>query len=432
MGEMTVRLTLLTIGARGDVQPLVALGQGLRRAGYDVRIATFESFRPLVERAGLVLAPLAGVAQEVTETKEAKDMLDSGENIFKHVRAIRAISRKLIQTPGYWESFENACQDAQAIIYNYTAPQGFHLAEKFKIPGIQVASTPAIVPTGAFPHPFWMGNPKLGPAFNRLTHAACEQFMWQPFRTMINKWRREHLHLPPSPFPGPYAAMRRSPVLYSFPESVIPRPRDWNERVELTGFWYLEPSDWQPDRRLIDFIAGGPAPVYVGFGSVGVRDEKGTLRLAQEALRMCGQRAVVGVRASLRSSLEASNDFLPIDDVPFDWLFTRVAAVIHHGGAGTTAAAMRAGIPNVVFPHFSDQPFWGRRVAALGVGPEPIPGKELTAGRLAAAIKTALTDSAMRQRAARLGEKIRMENGVQRAVEAITRFLGNPSLTHRL
>jgi hypothetical protein len=159
----------------------------------------------------------------------------------QQVRAIRAISRKLTQTEGYWESYNQACADAEAIVYNYTAPQGFHLAERFKIPGILVASTPAVAPTGAFPHPFWPGDPKLGSSFNRMTHFVCEQFMWQPFRTMINEWRQEHLQLPPVSLRGPYPLMRRSLVLYSCSPAVIPRVPDWDDRVELTGSWYVEP-----------------------------------------------------------------------------------------------------------------------------------------------------------------------------------------------
>ncbi len=427
-----MRFTLLTIGSRGDVQPLVALGQGLRRAGHVVQVATFESFRPLVEQAGLVLAPLVGNAKTLTESEDADALVESGQNIAQHVRAIRAISLKLTQTEGYWESYFQACRGAEAIIYNYTAPQGYHLAERFKIPGILVAPTPAVAPTGDFPHPFWPGEPKLGAIFNRMTHSVCEQFMWQPFRTIINQWRQEHLGLPPVSMRGPYSLMRRSLVLYGCSPSVIPRASDWGEQVQLTGFWYGDPVEWEPDRRLTNFLAAGSRPVYIGFGSVGVGDEETSIQLAREALRLSGQRGIVGVHSSRLGSLEATDDFLPVDDVPYDWLFPRMACVVHHGGAGTTAAAFRDGVPNVVFPHFSDQPFWGRRIAELGVGPMPIPSKELTASRLAAAITETLNNPAIRQNAARLGEKIRPEDGVRKAVDVITWYLGRSQLTSEL
>jgi UDP:flavonoid glycosyltransferase YjiC (YdhE family) len=403
---------------------LVALGQGLRRAGHKVTLATFENFRPLVEQAGLVLAPLVGSSNTLTQSEDADALVKSGQNIMQHVRVIRSISRKLTQTKGYWESLSEACRGTEAIIYNYTAPQGYHLAERFKVPGILVAPTPAVSPTGDFPHPFWPGEPRRGPAFNRITHSVCEQFMWQPFRGMINQWRREHLDLPPVPLRGPFSAMRQSLVLYACSPNVIQRASDWGERVQLTGFWYVDPVRWEPDRRLTDFLASGPRPVYIGFGSVGVGDDQASIQLARQALRISGQRGIVGVRGSGLKSLEATNDFLPVGDVPYDWLFPKMACVVHHGGAGTTAAAFRDGVPNVVFPHFSDQPYWGRRIAELGVGPAPIPGKELTASRLAAAIAETLGSRSIREKCAVLKEKIRRENGVQKAVEVITDYLG--------
>lgn len=421
-----MRLTLLTIGSRGDVQPMVALGQGLRREGHEVRIATFAGFRPLVEGAGLSLAPLSGTAQDVTESKEGQEMLDSGQNIVKQIRAIRAISRKLIQQEGYWESFQSACQNAQAVIYHYTAPQGFHLAEKLGIPSIVTAIAPAIVPTRAFPHPFWPGDPKLGGAFNRFTHTVCEQFMWQPFRSMINEWRQQHLQLPPTPLRGPYTQMRTSPVLYAFSPNVVPRAPDWDDRVRVTGSWFLEPTDWKPTGRLLDFLAMGSPPVYVGFGSAGTLDEGEALRIIREALRLSGQRGVVSVHSDQLRSQATDSCIFPIDEVSHEWLFPRMSAVVHHGGSGSTAAGLRAGVPNIVVPFFADQPFWGRRIAALGVGPQPIPRKELTAERLAAAIKSAINEPTMRQKAAALGEKIRAERGVEEASAIITRHLSTP------
>jgi UDP:flavonoid glycosyltransferase YjiC (YdhE family) len=402
---------------------MVALGQGLRRAGHEVRIATFGSFRRLVEDAGLELAPLTGTGQALTDSEEGRAMLESGENIVKHVRAIRAISRKLVQTEGFWDSLHNACQPAEAIVYHYTAPHGFHLAEKFGIPAIVTAIAPGVVPTGAFPHPFWPGEPKLGATFNRLTHGICEQFMWQPFRTIINQWRQEHLGLPPVPLRGPYPQIRRSSVIYAFSPSLVPRAPDWDERVQVTGFWFMDLPAWQPDRRLTDFLSAGLPPVYIGFGSVGTMDEEAGLGIVREALRLSGQRGIVNVRSEHLRAQASAGDFLPVDDVPHEWLFPRMRAVVHHGGSGSTGAGLRAGVPNIVVPFFSDQPFWGRRVAAVGAGPAPIPRKELTPERLAAAIKTAVGDPSIRHNAAAIGEKIRAENGVECAVEIIGRYL---------
>lgn len=402
---------------------MVALGQGLQQAGHEVRIATFESFRSLVEGAGLALAPLVGTGQALTDSEEGRAMLESGENIVKHIRAIRAISRKLVQTQGYWESLYDACHQAEAIIYHYTAPQGFHLAEKLGIPAIITAIAPSVVPTGTFPHPFWPGEPDFGATFNRATHWVCEQFMWQPFRTMVNQWRQQHLGLPPAPLRGPYPQIRRSLVVYAFSPSLVPRAPDWTQRVQVTGFWFLQLPAWQPDRRLTEFLSAGSPPVYIGFGSVGTMDEEAALRIVRQALRLSGQRGIVSVRSQHLRAQPSDSNFLPIDDVPHEWLFPRMAAVVHHGGSGSTGAGLRAGVPNIVVPFFSDQPYWGRRVAAVGAGPAPIPRKELTPERLAAAITTAVNDPSIRHQAAAIGEKIRAENGVQRAVEIIENYL---------
>ena len=307
--------------------------------------------------------------------------------------------------------------------------KGFTLPRNSGIPGIITAIAPSVAPTGAFPHVFWPGEPKLGATFNRFTHGVCEQFMWQPFRSIMNEWRRVHLKLPPVGLRGPYSQIRRSLVLYAFSPSLVPRAPDWIERVRMTGFWFTEPPAWQPDRRLVDFLSAGSPPLSIGFGSVGAIDEEASLGIIRKALRLSGQRGVVNVRAEHLRAQASTSELLAVDDVPHEWLFPRMAAVVHHGGSGSTGAGLRAGVPNIVVPYFSDQPFWGRRVATLGAGPEPIPRKDLSPERLAAAITTALTDPSIRQNAAAMGEKIRAENGVQRAVEMITRYLaaGQPA-----
>jgi UDP:flavonoid glycosyltransferase YjiC (YdhE family) len=214
--------------------------------------------------------------------------------------------------------------------------------------------------------------------------------------------------------------LRRSPVLYGFSPLVIPPPPDWGGNVHVTGYWFLEPAvSWTPPADLTTFLDGGPPPIYVGFGSMSSRRPEETTRLVLSALAQTGQRAVLLSGWGGLTKADLPDSVLMIHSVPHDWLFRRVAAVVHHGGAGTTAAGLRAGAPSVIIPFFGDQPFWGQRVVALGVGPEPIPRQQLTAESLAAAIEEAVTNVAMRRRAADLGEQIRAEDGVARAVEAI-------------
>jgi sterol 3beta-glucosyltransferase len=188
----------------------------------------------------------------------------------------------------------------------------------------------------------------------------------------------------------------------------------------VTGYWFLGASkDWQPDGTMVDFLKDGPPPVYVGFGSMSMFSGADQIGIVMEALKLAGQR---GVLADDRAgSTIASKDILYVKNVPHDWLFPRMAAVVHHGGAGTTGASLRAGKPTVICPFVGDQRFWGQRVAALGVGPSPIPQRKLTAASLANAIQRAVSDEGMRQRTAALGEILRAENGIGRAVALINR-----------
>jgi sterol 3beta-glucosyltransferase len=209
-------------------------------------------------------------------------------------------------------------------------------------------------------------------------------------------------------------------VLQAFSRHVVPRPSDWPDSAVVTGYWFLDEGvDWTPPRELADFLDAGPPPVFVGFGSMAGRDPARTARTVLAAVARSGQRAlIVSGWGGLRVDEPPPGVFVA-ESVPYDWLLPRVAAVVHHGGAGTTAAGLRAGKPTVVCPFVADQPFWGARVAALGVGPRPIPQRRLGEAELAAAILEAVGDAGMRDRAERLGAQIRAEDGVAAAVEVI-------------
>ncbi len=201
---------------------------------------------------------------------------------------------------------------------------------------------------------------------------------------------------------------------------MIPAPPDWGADKHVTGYWFLDDGeDWTPPPALIDFLEAGPAPIYIGFGSMSSRKPEETAELVIAALQLANQRAILLSGWSGLQKTDLPDTVFMIDSVPHSWLFPMVAAVVHHGGAGTTAAGLRAGVPSVVVPFFGDQPFWGGRVASLGVGPTPVPRGKLTAERLASAIQEAVTNKAMRQRAAALGAKIQTEDGLARAVEIV-------------
>jgi UDP:flavonoid glycosyltransferase YjiC (YdhE family) len=216
-------------------------------------------------------------------------------------------------------------------------------------------------------------------------------------------------------------------VLYGYSRHVLPRPDDWDDLNQVTGYWFL-PSEagWTPPADLVDFLSAGEPPVYIGFGSMGNRDPEATTRLTLEALTRSGRRGVLASGWGGMHAQDLPDTVYMLKSAPHSWLFPQMAAVVHHGGAGTTAAGLSAGIPSIIVPFFGDQPFWGGRVAMLGVGTAPIPRRRLTADKLAAAITQATADRAMQQRAAALGQRIRDEDGIGQAVALIGQRMGSP------
>ena len=412
-----MRITILTIGSRGDVQPYVALGLGLQAAGHKVCFATHAIFEDFVRSRGLDFAPLAGNLKEFFAQEEGHAIFsESGYNTIRFVRQfignfIRPIMKDLLADS--WR----ACQGAEAIISTPLAIGGYHIAEKLGVPFYNTWTTPA-TQTRAFP--IALAPPtelRLGGTYNWLTYILFQQLYWQSLRSSVNEWRHKTLNLPPMPFRVP----SKLPFFYCYSPAVLPKPPDWPDWVYVTGYWFLDrPPDWQPPADLVDFLAAGPPPVYITFGSIIDRNPEALTKLVLEALALTGQRAILDTGWGGLSNAELPDQVFQVksDSAPHDWLLPQMAAVVHHGGTGTTFAGLRAGLPSIIVPSFGETFFWGQRVADLGVGPLPIPKKHLTAKRLAAAIHTAITDKAMQARAAALGQRIQSEDGVARAVEA--------------
>jgi sterol 3beta-glucosyltransferase len=415
-----MRIAIIAPGSRGDVQPYLALGKGLKSAGHEVRFVTHQNFEALVNAHGLEFWAVEGDVQDIAESQDMRQRLEKGNFLAIMSQMAAEAQRGALRLA---EGGLVACQGMDIVLGGMGGVYiGISLAEKLDLAFLQAYLVP-FAPTQAFPSvlipnlPSWLGG-----SLNRLSHHLTRQIMWQGFRSADQLARRKVLGLPSASFWGPYHSERTRdvPILYGFSPSVVPAPSDWTDDIHITGYWFLDSAeDWTPPSALVAFLESGPPPVYIGFGSMSSREPEKTATIVLDALRGIGQRAVLlsgwgGLRAS-----DLPESVFMINSVPHAWLFPRMAAVVHHGGAGTTAAGLRGGIPSVVVPFFGDQPFWGRRVAELGVGPEPLPRKKLTIGRLAQAIQEAVTDQEMRQRAAELGQKIRAEDGVARAVEIV-------------
>jgi UDP:flavonoid glycosyltransferase YjiC (YdhE family) len=327
------------------------------------------------------------------------------------VREVRPMMRRLLYAQ--WA----AAQGADAIIYHPKALGSVHIAERLGIPAFLAFTLPGMTPTRAFPSPM-LPFADLG-AFNRLSHELFLRYANALFRTPVNRWRKEVLGLPPSRRDD-YLRGIPVPRLYGFSPIVVPKPADWDANSQVTGYWFLDDAGWVMPPSLRGFLEAGPPPVYVGFGSIPSMDPVRTTTMIVDALAVVGQRGILASGWGGLAAAPLAEHVYVLDAAPHDRLFPHVAAVVHHGGAGTTAAGLRAGRPTVICPFFGDQPFWGWRIAELGVGPAPIAFKYLTVEKLAKAIRRAVTDPEMHRRAAELGSRIREENGVGRAVELIT------------
>jgi UDP:flavonoid glycosyltransferase YjiC (YdhE family) len=412
-----VKATILAPGSRGDVQPYIALGQGLQALGHDCTIVTTLDHEALVRSYGLgVVAVPVDVAAELrrVETNRAVE----GGGVLASFRQFAEIAKRA--THELARLGLEASRDADVVVTNFsTALVADALSKALRVPVVQAFNVP-LTPTAAFPGALfpWLD---FGGAGRRLGHHLTRAALWATARTSANDACVEVLGAKRAPFfPGPHAGLLAGPVVYGLSEAFLPRPADWPPEVQLTGFWFVEePGTFTPPPELARFLDEGAPPVCIGFGSMSTENPKGVSELVLEAAAAAGVRLVLLAGWAGLEPGALSKDVLALGAVPHSWLYPRCQAVVHHGGAGTTAAAVRSGVPAVVVPFHGDQPFWASRVRALGVGPTPVRRKRLTATRLADAIRAAVTDEPMRERAAALGRLVGAEHGARRAATAI-------------
>jgi UDP:flavonoid glycosyltransferase YjiC (YdhE family) len=420
-----MRVTVFAAGSRGDIQPCVVLSRELQRAGYSVRLAAPQDFSGFVQEHGVVFHPLRGDVQQIMASETGRGFIEAGgANPINSIRAMRTMLAPVVMKMA--EDAYEACRDANALIcLAVFSPFGRSITEALGIPLIHIEPTP-VLPTKAFPAPGWPIQRDLGGLHNRLSGVLMLRVIWEWYRPFVNDFRKR-LGLPPYRAADFLETLSSRPLLAAYSPNVIPHPKDWPDHVRITGYLFLDPpEDWQPPAALKAFLEAGDPPVYVGFGSMAGRDPEQFAALVLRALAISGQRGLLLTGWGGLRAMSASDSVFVVDSAPHSWLFPRMAAVVHHGGAGTTAEGLRAGAPSVVVPFIVDQPFWGARVKALGVGPPPLPRKRLTAENLARAIEIAVTDAGIKQRAAALGEALCAEDGVGNAVAFVRRYIGAP------
>lgn len=446
--RLRLNIVIMVIGSRGDAQPFIKIGKVLKEEyGHRVRIATHPAFRDFVEKdSGLEFFSVGG------DPSELMAFMVKNPGLIPTIETVKAgdIGKRRAAMAemfdGFWRACINATDDekdshnlkmmgakdpfvADAIIANPPSFAHVHCAEALGIP-VHLMFTFPYTPTQAFPHPLAsIKRSNVDPGYtNFISYPLVEMMVWQGLGDLVNDFRVKTLCLDPvSTLWAPGATYRlHVPFTYLWSPGLVPKPSDWGSEIDVAGFVFLDlASTFKPPKELEEFLAKGEKPIYIGFGSIVVDDANRFTQMIFEAVEMAGVRALVskGWGGFGGDDLDVPDNIFLLDNTPHDWLFPKVKACVIHGGAGTTAIALKCGLPTMVVPFFGDQHFWGKMMSTSGVGPEPVPYKNLTAENLAEGIEYLLTDEAA-EAAAGIAEGIAAEgDGAENAVKAFNHQL---------
>jgi sterol 3beta-glucosyltransferase len=418
-----MRVLIASVGGRGDVAPFTGLAAAIRAAGHSVTITSNDEYESLVVGCGLEFRPLPGTHGMFDDPRWIQD-LGGPASAAKLIRLlaehVRTLNKAILAV---------ARQDAPDVLAlsGPATVAGYHVAEGLGLPGMDLLLQPGHT-TAEFPPSFVTGR-SFGRFGNRAAGMAMTTALALAMAGPAREIRRE-LGLPRR---GLREALTgepdgsRWPVCYGFSPAVVPRPADWPDRCQVTGYWWpRRPDSWSPPAELEKFLNSGPPPVFFGFGSLTPEDTSDLTDLTELAAA-AGRQAQVRlvIQAGQAGPLPASRspgDSIFIGDLPHDWLFPKMAALVHHAGGGTTAAGLRAGIPAVTVPHIADQPFWAARLATLGAGPPPIPRRQLSVPALAAAIHDAVARPSYRTQAEALSKRLASEDGAAPVISMLDRL----------
>ncbi|XP_038885378.1 sterol 3-beta-glucosyltransferase UGT80B1 [Benincasa hispida] len=418
-----LKIAILVVGTRGDVQPFLAIAKRLQEFGHYVRLATHTNFRNFVKSAGVNFYPLAGDSRDLAEyMTRNKGFIPSGPGEIsvqrKHLKVIIESTLPACTEPDLETGMPFR---AQAIIANAPAYGHTHVAEALRVP-LHIFFTMPWTPTNEFPHPLARVPQNTG---YWLSYIIVELLIWWGIRGSINEFRRKKLNLAPIAYFSTYrGSISHLPTAYMWSPSVVPKPKDWGPLVDVVGYCFLDRGfKYQPEELVVQWIQKGTTPIYVGFGSMPLAEPQRTIHIILEALKDAGQRGIIdrGL-GGLGNCTELPEDVLLIQDCPHDWLFRQCSAVVHHGGAGTTSTGLRAGCPTTIVPFFGDQFFWGETTHQKGLGPAPIPISQLNPVNLSNAINFMLQPE-VKLRATEIAKLIDSEDGVVAAVNAFHHHL---------
>lgn len=427
-----MKITILTVGSRGDIEPFVALGEGLQASGHVVSIATEIRFEKFLTERGLQFCAVPGdtyAAMNSEECQKALNKKDNTEAFFSLLTAAAAPLAKQILLQNI-----EACRGAEHIITTpWCLHTGYFIAQQLSVPmSVAAGNATVLSDTRYFSNLMLPLNPDWLPQvllemYNSFSHKVVAQQWWKSYTSIYaHAWKEATGFILPKQDPIAAFAKSNPLLLYGYSPFVLPKPADWGSNQHVTGYWTLKADEnWQPSSELKAFIESGPAPIYIGFGSMNNSLLKqGMLEnMILETVSRTKQRAVI-----LKQGLNLEHVKLPeyifaAEPVPFNYLFSKMAVLVHHGGAGTTALGLKSGVPAVYTPLIVDQKFWSRRVYETGASVKPLPWYNLTTNGLVKAIDTTVADAGIRRNAAELGKKISQENGVENAVAIFNQSL---------
>ena len=411
-----MKALIVTLGSRGDVQPYVALGKALVARGHAVTICTCRTFEGLIRDNGIEYAHMNDGFVELLESDQGRDALNNLNGIWGGIKGMIKLLKRAgpIQRETIADAWQATCSVHPDIIISHAKTYWTEeFAATLDIPVITAPLFPHLAPTADFP---FLGFPKwkLGGWYNKFTYGVVAFLQNRLGGKYVREWREaNNIEIVPE-------HIKPSAIMYGYSRHIAPVASDWPDRVVMTGFWFLDQQQaWKPPASLASFLKEGSSPVYFGFGSMADKAAERKTKIIVEALSVLGLRGVFATGWGGLAAENLPNTIYKLEAAPHDWLFPQMAAIVHHGGAGTTGAALRSGKPNIICPFFGDQYFWGEQVATEKVGSAAIPQKKLTVDKLVRALREVLNSEEIQTNAALMGAKIEAEDGTMQAVKFI-------------
>ncbi|MFN8579124.1 MAG: glycosyltransferase [Candidatus Sericytochromatia bacterium] len=417
-----MNISIITLGSRGDVQPYLALGLGLKEQGFNVKLLANENFKEFISDFNIDFHPIRGNVHELVNSEAGKDLLESGYSI-KFIKKFTNIMSEYFDN--FFDDMLEGTKGTDFIIFSplcFVAQQvAEYLGVKSMTANLQPFNRTNELPSFMFPETF-----SFIPKYNLMTHLVFEQAVWQSVRHTVNKNIVKKLNRPKIGFWGRRNELEKLkfPMIYGFSKYIIKRPNDWNKNHKITGYWFLDTQkNFKPEKELLKFLDTDKKIIYAGFGSMVNRNPEETSNMIIKSIKGLNVKLIIMTGWGGLSISDNYEDIHVVNQIPHDWIFPKINAVIHHCGAGTTSATLRAGIPSISVPFFGDQPFWSNQIYKLGLSTKPINRKDLNSSNLREAIIESIANDNLINRAKIISKKINSENGISNAVETIKQII---------